>query len=261
MSSTPKTATASTSKAAKSTETTLQTTQYESLKKMIESLAASVGTLTAHTTKVDTQLTSLEERFNSFGTAVEEKFKEDTTRLDNMEKQSLESIEDAKGKVAEYINTHLQGQRVPKTPRDDDGDVVMRDSLAPQPEPPFYFHGEAIEVNTFIDRCRSHFYRYASRYLYDEQAKVYYVTDRLRGNAALWYQATQKEAQKQQPDVEKLFEKMKSDFQLEEDKELMKSKLLKLKHEWGKVYDYLAEFNRLTRAIGCSEEQRKGLLN
>jgi len=54
---------------------------------------------------------------------------------------------------------------------------------------------------------------------------------------------------------------MRTDFQLEEDKELMKSKLLKLKHEWGKVYDFLAEFNRLTRAIGCTEEQRKGILN
>jgi len=137
----------------------------------------------------------------------------------------------------------------------------MRDTIAPQPEPPFYFYEEAIEVNTFIERFKSHFYWYASRYLYDEQAKVYYVTGRLRGSAALWYQATQKETQERRPDLAKLFEEMRADFQLEEDKELMKSKLLKLKHEWGKVYDYLAEFNQLTRAIGCTEEQRKGILN
>ena len=71
----------------------------------------------------------------------------------------------------------------------------------------------------------------------------------------------QKETQERNPDVAKLFEEMRDDFQLEEDKELTKSKLLKLKHEWGKVYDYLAKFNRLTRAIGCTEEQRKGILN
>jgi len=41
----------------------------------------------------------------------------------------------------------------------------------------------------------------------------------------------------------------------------MKSKLLKLKHDWGRVYDYLTEFNRLIRAINCTEEQRKGILN
>jgi len=46
---------------------------------------------------------------------------------------------------------------------------------------------KSIDVNTFIDRCKSHFYRYA-RYLYDEQAKVYYVTDCLMENAALWHQ-------------------------------------------------------------------------
>jgi len=92
----------------------------------------------------------------------------------------------------------------------------MRNTIASQPEPPFYFHGEVIEVNTFIDRCKSHFYRYSSRYFYDEQAKVYYVTDHLHGSAALWYQTTQKETQERHSDVAKLFEEMRADFQLEE---------------------------------------------
>ena len=46
--------------------------------------------------------------------------------------------------------------------------------------------------------------------------KVYYVIDRLHGSAALQYQATQKETQERPPDVAKLFDVMRVDFQLEE---------------------------------------------
>ena len=144
------------------------------MKKIIEGLASTVEPIKSHTTKVDSHLIFLEEMFNSFGKAVQDKFQEDTSRLDRVEKQCLESIEDAKERVATFIK---------------------------------------------------------------------------------------KETQERHPDIAKFFEEIRADFQLEEDKELKKFKLLKLKHEWGKVYDYLAEFNRLTSTTGCTEEQRKGILN
>jgi len=55
---------------------------------MIEGLASTVEPIKSHTTKVDSHLTSMEERFNSFGEAVQDKFKENTSRLDKVEKQN-----------------------------------------------------------------------------------------------------------------------------------------------------------------------------
>ena len=77
---------------------------FNSLKKMIEGLASILEATYNHTAKVGTHLTCLEERLNSFGKAVQDKFQKDTSRLDKVEKQSLENIEDAKERVATYIN-------------------------------------------------------------------------------------------------------------------------------------------------------------
>jgi len=60
---------------------------------MIKIIVTSVEVINTHISKVDSYLSSLKERFNTFGKAVEEMFKKDTSRLDNEEKQSLESIE------------------------------------------------------------------------------------------------------------------------------------------------------------------------
>ena len=44
------------------------------------------------------------------------------------------------------------------------------------------------------------------------------------------------------------------------EKEEVKTAMLKLKHEWGKAYEYLSEFNRLSRILQLTDETRRLLL-
>jgi len=56
--------------------------------------------------------------------------------------------------------------------------------------------------------------------------------------------------------MDRLLKEFKSERTLEE----VKTVMLKLRHEWGKTYEYLSEFNRLSRILQLSDETKQLLL-
>jgi len=57
-----------------------------------------------------------------------------------------------------------------------------------------------------------------------------------------------------------LFARIHERFPPESPIEVSRTKLLKLRHEWGKAYEYLAEFNELTDVLNLPENVRKQVL-
>ena len=50
------------------------------------------------------------------------------------------------------------------------------------------------------------------------------------------------------------------EFKRERTLEKVKTAKLKLRHEWGKAYEYLSEFNRLSRILQLSDKTKRLLL-
>ena len=89
---------------------------------------------------------------------------------------------------------------------------------------------------------------------------LYFIEDHLQGTAKKWYQMDEVFKQRDDPQPQILMEKFLKEFKSERTLEEVKTAMLKLRHEWGKAYEYLAEFNRFSRILQLSDETRRLLL-
>jgi len=55
-------------------------------------------------------------------------------------------------------------------------------------------------------------------------------------------------------------ERLQKEFKSERTLEEVKTAMLKLKHEWGKAYEYLSEFNRLSRILQLTDSTKRLIL-
>ncbi len=147
------------------------------------------------------------------------------------------------------------------TQRSPGGDVIMRDASVHHYEYKIpKFNGKNIDVESFTERCFQFFRKYGSEFEGDEAAKVFVIEDHLVDDAQRWYYMEEKLRQREEPNVVRLLENLKKEFPSMFSVDYCKTRLLKLRHEWGKSYEFLAEFNRLTRILQLDKTVKKILL-
>ena len=122
------------------------------------------------------------------------------------------------------------------------------------------FDGNNMEVSSFTYSCRRHLDDYALYYKNDPKAAVVWIEDHLTGDAKKWYSMDELLEQADNPDPERILQRLEKEYKMERNIEEVKTTLLKLKYQWGKAYEYLAEFNRLSRILRLPEETKKHLL-
>jgi len=149
-----------------------------------------------------------------------------------------------------------------QTPRvgNEPEDVVMTDAQPPEYEQvvPMY-DGSNMEASSF--RCRNRYNRYKSYYSKNPKDMVIFIEDHLTGKAEEWYRLDEIYKQDAKPDPERLLRRIEQDFHNEQSIDDIKNIILKLRHEWGKAYEYLSEFNKLSRILDLSKEKKKLILS
>lgn len=147
------------------------------------------------------------------------------------------------------------------TQRSPGGDVIMRDAISHHYEYKIpMFNGKNIDVESFSERCFQFFRKYPLEFEDDEAAKVFIIEDHLIDDAQRWYYMEEKLLQRENPNVERLLENLKKEFPSMFSSDYCKTRLLKLKHEWGNSYEFLGEFYRLTRILKLDDTVKKILL-
>jgi len=66
--------------------------------------------------------------------------------------------------------------------------------------------------------------------------------------------------QRQDPNENRLLEQLRNEFPSMFSDEYCKTSLLKLRHDWGKAYEFKAEFNRLSTVLNIDDTEKKILL-
>ncbi|ORY21669.1 hypothetical protein LY90DRAFT_515973 [Neocallimastix californiae] len=84
--------------------------------------------------------------------------------------------------------------------------------------------------------------------------------DHLQGTAKKWYQMDEVFKQRDDPQPQRLMDRLLKEFKSERTLEEVKTAMLKLRHDWGKAYEYLSEFNRLSRILQLTDETKRLLL-
>jgi len=102
------------------------------------------------------------------------------------------------------------------------------------------FNGETGDVESFIDRLKRYFGRHQKCYQSEPTAMLYFIEDHLQGTAKKWYQMDEVFKQRDDPQPQRLMDRLLKEFKSERTLEEVKTALLKLKHEWGKAYEYLS---------------------
>ncbi|KAG4107442.1 hypothetical protein H8356DRAFT_886662, partial [Neocallimastix lanati (nom. inval.)] len=127
-------------------------------------------------------------------------------------------------------------------------DVVMTDAYPVEYERDIpMFNGETGDVESFIDRLKRYFGRHQKYYQSKPTAMLYFIEDHLQGTAKKWYQMNEVFKQRDDPHPQRLMDRLLKEFKSERTLEEVKTAMLKLRHDWGKAYEYLSEFNRLIR--------------
>ena len=132
-----------------------------------------------------------------------------------------------------------------------------------EPQPTDYenevpkFDGEEMNVDFFILRLVRHFDKYREYYNKNLRFKTMYIEDHLEKTALKWYQMDEMYSQQDNPQPDILIEKIKNEFKIERSKEEVQMTMLKLRHSWGKAYEYLSEFNRYSRILGLDDNTKK----
>jgi len=96
--------------------------------------------------------------------------------------------------------------------------------------------------------------------VYELTAMLYFIEVHLQGTAKKWYQMDEVFKQRDDPQPQRLMDRLLKEFKSERTLEEVKTAMLKLKHEWVKAYEYLSEFNRLSRILQLSDETKRLLL-
>lgn len=141
------------------------------------------------------------------------------------------------------------------------GEVEMEDAYPPEYDGVVpVFDGKNIDVKSFTFRCRKRYNRYEGYYIKNPRDMVMFIVDHLTGEAERWYRMDEIYNQDEFPDPEELLLKLEEEFRNERNRDDVKTMMLKLRHEWGNAYEYLVEFNRLSRMLNLSEEVKKLVL-
>ena len=171
-----------------------------------------------------------------------------------------ERVERLESKCDQLLDALMHMQVHPRTPRSSyphiNEDVEMSE-VRPPPESEKMtpcFDGNNMEVSSFTYRCRRHLDDYALYYKNDPKAAVVWIEDHLTGDAKKWYNMDELLEQADNPDPERILQRLEKEYKVERNVEEVKTTLLKLKYQWGKAYEYLAEFNRLSRILRLPEE-------
>ncbi|ORY10374.1 hypothetical protein LY90DRAFT_518706 [Neocallimastix californiae] len=140
-------------------------------------------------------------------------------------------------------------------------DVVMTDAYPVEYERDIpMFNGETGDVESFIDRLRRYFGRHQKYYQSEPTAMLYFIEDHLQGTAKKWYQMDEVFKQRDDPQPQRLMDRLLKEFKSERTLDEVKTAMLKLRHDWGKAYEYLSEFNRLSRILQLMDETKRLLL-
>ncbi|KAG4101834.1 hypothetical protein H8356DRAFT_1383031, partial [Neocallimastix lanati (nom. inval.)] len=124
-------------------------------------------------------------------------------------------------------------------------DVVMTDAYPVEYERDIpMFNGENGDVESFIDRLKRYFGRHQKYYQSEPTAMLYFIEDHLQGTAKKWYQMDEVFKQRDDPQPQRLMDRLLKEFKSERTLEEVKTAMLKFRHDWGKAYEYLSEFNR-----------------
>jgi len=143
----------------------------------------------------------------------------------------------------------------------EDGDVKMKDWFVRRYEEKVpTFDNLGIDFEGFKEKCLRHFKRYPLDYDGNEKAKVSFIEDHIGGKVIKWYRLKERKQQRIDPNSEVLFKHLEEKFPPESPVEVSRSKLWKLRHNWGQAYEYLATFNDLADVLELSEGTRKQLL-
>jgi len=136
-------------------------------------------------------------------------------------------------------------------------DVVMTDAYLEEYERDIpMFNGESGDVESIIDRLKRYFGRHKkySRQCYISLRTTY--MEQLR-RSTKWTKYSNKGMNSNHNDWwTGCCKSLKSERILEE----VKITIFKIKHEWGKAYEYLSEFIRLSRILQFSDETKRLLL-
>jgi len=140
-------------------------------------------------------------------------------------------------------------------------DMVMTDAYPAEYERDIpMFNGETGNVESFIGRLKRYFGRHQKYYQSEPTAMLYFIEDHLQGTAKKWYQMDKVFKQRDDPQLQRLMDRLLKEFESERTLEEVKTAMLKLKHKWGKAYEYLSEFNRLDRILQLTDETKRLLL-
>jgi len=69
---------------------------------------------------------------------------------------------------------------------------------------------------------------------------LFLIEDHLQRIAKKWYQMNEEFKQRTDPQPQRLMDRLLKEFKSERTLEEVKTAILKLRHEWGKAYEYLS---------------------
>jgi len=154
-------------------------------------------------------------------------------------------------------SSFIQTPRTNKEPED----VEMEEAPPDYDQVVPMFDGRNMDVSSFIFRCRKHYERYQPYYRKNPMQMVIYIEDHLTGEAERWYKVDEMYEQRDHPDPERLLKKLEEDYSSERDLDDVKNLMLRLRHDWGKAFEYLSEFNQYSRILKLDEHHKKLVLS
>ena len=154
-------------------------------------------------------------------------------------------------------NSFIQTPNISREPED----VEMEEAPPDYDQVVPMFDGKNMDVSSFIFRCMRHYEKYQHYYLKNPKQMVIYIEDHLTGGAERWYRIDEMYEQKENPDPERLLKKLEEEYSSERDLEDVKNLMLRLRHDWGKAYEYLSEFNQYSRILKLDELHKKLVLS
>ena len=113
------------------------------------------------------------------------------------------------------------------------------------------------DVESFIDRLKKYFGRHQKYYQTEPTTILYFIEDHLQGTAKKQYQMDEVFKPGDDPQPQRLMDKLLQEFKSERALEEVKTTMLKLRHEWRKAYEYLSEFNPLSSILQLIDETKK----